>query len=104
VLSQWGLEPSFCSTVTETVELLASRAASLIFCEDHLADGSFRDVLAAAQSAGAKNQVVVTTRNGCRSEAFRLGAFNVISCPCHSADVRQTIFEAIQKATTPSPA
>jgi DNA-binding NtrC family response regulator len=95
VLSQWGVEPNFCSTVNEAVELLGMRAASLIFCEDHLADGSFRDVLKAVQSAVPAGRVVVTTRNGCRNEAFRLGAFSVISCPCRSTDVRETIFQSI---------
>ncbi|HEV8385133.1 MAG TPA: hypothetical protein VGQ11_09705 [Candidatus Acidoferrales bacterium] len=97
VLSQWGLEPFCCSTVSEAVDFMAIQPMPLVFCEDHLPDGSFRDVLKAAESASNKVRVVVTTRNGCRSEAFRLGAFNVIACPCHSADVQQTIYQALQR-------
>jgi DNA-binding NtrC family response regulator len=97
VLSQWGLEPNCCSTVSEAVEFIAAQPLPLIFCEDHLPDGSFRDILRAAKAAITKIRVVVTTRNGCRSEAFRLGAFNVISCPCHSADVQDTVFLAMQR-------
>lgn len=102
VLSQWGLEPTCCSTAGEAAEFMALQAVPLVFCEDHLSDGSFRDVLKAAEGAVPKVRVVVTTRNGCRSEAFRLGAFNVISCPCRSADVQQTIFHALRKADSTS--
>ncbi len=98
VLSQWALEPICCSTVSEAQAALSEQVVPLVFCEDHLADGSFREVLRAAEFAGPRVRVVVTTRNGCRNEAFRLGAFNVISCPCQISDVQQTIFRAMQKA------
>ena len=97
VLSQWGLEPSCCSTVSEAIESMAVRPAPLIFCEDHLPDGSFHDVPRASKSATPRVRVVVTTRNGCRSEALRLGAFNVISCPCRGSDVQDTIYLAMQR-------
>ena len=102
VLSQWGLEPLCCSTIKEAREFMALTPLPLIFCEDHLPDGSFRDVLRAAKAAMTKMRVVVTTRNGCRKEAFRLGAFNVISCPCRSTDVQETIFHAMERAKSPS--
>ncbi len=76
---------------------MALQPMPLIFCEDHLPDGSFRDVLKASKCAMTKVRVVVTTRNGCRSEAFRLGAFNVISCPCRGTDVQDTIYLAMQR-------
>lgn len=100
VLSQWGLEPYCCATVSEAVDLLAVQPMPLVFCEDHLPDGTFRDVLKAARCSMSKVRVVVTTRNGCRSEAFRLGAFNVIPCPCRSTDVQQTIYQAIQRVNS----
>lgn len=102
VLSQWGLEPICCSTVSEATDFLALQFVPLVFCEDHLPDGTFRDVLKVARCAASKVRVVVTTRNGCRSEAFRLGAFNVIACPCRSTDVQQTIFQAMQRVNSAS--
>ena len=99
ILSQWGLEPICAATVYEAKALLARQGVPMVFCEDHLADGSFRDVLGAAKLVRSKTRVVVTSRtedmNG-YLEAIQLDAFDVIPCPCRPADVHRVVSHALR--------
>ncbi|HJY87245.1 MAG TPA: response regulator [Candidatus Acidoferrales bacterium] len=99
ILSQWGLEPLCTSTVYEAKTFLARQSVPMVFCQDHLADGSFRDLLGAAKLVKSKARVVVTSRtedmNG-YLEAIRLHAFDVIPCPCRPADVHRVVSQALR--------
>ena len=99
VLSQWGLEIICSSTVSNANAILARQAVPLVFCEDRLADGTFRDVLGAARLVKPKVRVVVSARMSDEnrySEAIQLGAFDVIPCPCRLADVQRVVFHAMR--------
>lgn len=99
ILSQWGFEPACASTVDKAKAILARQGVPIVFCEDHLADGGFRDVLGAAKLVQSKARVVVTSRtddlNG-YLEAIQLGAFDVIPCPCRPADVHRVVSHALR--------
>ncbi|HLQ51401.1 MAG TPA: hypothetical protein VK129_07880, partial [Terriglobales bacterium] len=81
ILSQWGFEPICSSTVGKAKAILARQAVPMVFCEDRLADGSFRDVLGAVGLLQSKARVVVTSPaddgNG-YLDAIQHGAFDVI--------------------------
>jgi DNA-binding NtrC family response regulator len=98
ILSQWGVEPIFCSTVRKAKAILARQAVPLVFCEDRLADGSFRDLLSERKVAKLKARVAVIFRmadgNG-YLEAIHLGAFNAIRCSFCLANVQRVIFHAM---------
>jgi ActR/RegA family two-component response regulator len=99
ILSQWGLESICAATVYEAKALLARQGVPMVFCEDHLADGSFRDVLGAAKLAKSKARVVVTSRTDDMNgylEAIQLDAFDVIPCPCRPADVHRVVSHALR--------
>ncbi len=99
ILSQWGFEPLCASTVGKAKAILARQGVPMVFCEDRLADGGFRDVLGAARLVQSKARVVVTSRtddlNG-YLEAIQLGAFDVIPCPCRPADVHRVVSHALR--------
>ena len=99
ILSQWGLAPVCAVTVAKTTALLAQQGIRMVFCDDRLADGNFRDVLGAAKLVQSKARVVVTSRTddpGGYLEAVRLGAFDVIPCPCRPADVHRVVSHALR--------
>jgi len=96
------LEPVFSSTVSEARVLLARQSVLLVFCEADLADGNFRDVLRAAETAEAKIPVVVASRRDDTAEyleAMGSGAFDFIACPFRRAEVEWIVSHALRKMT-----
>ena len=100
ILSQWGFEPICSSTVGKAKAILARQAVPMVFCEDRLADGSFRDVLGAVGLLQSKARVVVTSPaeegNG-YLDAIQHGAFDVIPCACRPSDVHRVILRAMRE-------
>jgi DNA-binding NtrC family response regulator len=92
-----GLDPICTSTVRECRELIAREKVVLVFCDQYLADGDYRDVLSATRSLKSAARVVVTSREFDRNEyleAMRLGAFEVIASPCRPTDVEWMVSRA----------
>ena len=85
-----------CSTLTQIEEVLAKQKIALIFCDESLSDGSFRDLLRANQPQG-RPRIVVLFRVGEWAEyleALQLGVFEVISTPVHPTDVELAVIRA----------
>ncbi len=99
ILEEWGVDPVFSSSIREARAILSRQPIPLVFCEDHLDDGSFRDLLAATRAMDGKVRVVVTFRvdnNADYSDALRLGAFDVIPYPCRRSDVQWMVLHAMR--------
>jgi DNA-binding NtrC family response regulator len=93
-----------CAALKQTEEVLSQQAVALIFCDENLSDGSFRDLL-----VGRKNQkvppIVVAIRTGEWNEyleAMRLGAFDAIRCPLLPRDVERVVDRALRDNQTRS--
>ena len=98
VLVECDLEPFFCSTVCETLTILAQKTMGLVICEASLADGHFRHVLKAVQVLRSNIPVIVTLRLANIPEYLRAmgyGAFDVLAYPYHPAEVKQTLEKAL---------
>jgi DNA-binding NtrC family response regulator len=104
ILEFWGLEPICSPSVGEAREVLSRGVVRLVFCEDSLHDGNFRDLLDAANSSTNRVRVIVILRNGegslgdTRQEALQMGAFGVISPSFQSTDVEWSVIEALRDA------
>jgi DNA-binding NtrC family response regulator len=99
IFVQLGLDPLCSSSMEETRETLTNIPVSIIFCERHLNDGGFREMLSMAKRTNPKICVVVTSRMENREEyleAIRLGAFEVIPFPCHPTDVDWVVIRAMR--------
>lgn len=97
ILLKDGLDPLCVSTLRECQEILAGRRIALVFCDAHVTDGSYEDLLAAHRSKESKPRVVITSLHANWDEfrkAIRLGAFDVISSPCRPTDVEWMIIQA----------
>lgn len=97
-LALWGLTPICCTTIKQAREIVAQQSISLLFCEDRLSDGTFREILESTVRSQANTHVVVVSRTGGDEylEAMRLGALDVISSPCQATDIDWMIVLAIR--------
>lgn len=106
ILSKLGLDPICASTLRECNQSLAQRNVELVFCDAHIADGDYQDLL--KNHANRKPRVVLTSRSGDGEEfhdAMRQGAFYVISTPYRPTDVEWMVIQAKRaalKAASPS--
>jgi DNA-binding NtrC family response regulator len=85
------------STVRQAHEVLASRPIRLLFCEEHLADGSYRDLLDSIHRVQPTTQLVLMLSTGEWQEyldAMSLGAREVIRCPLQPTDVELVLIRA----------
>lgn len=85
------------STIQQAHELLSSHTIRLIFCEEHFADGSYRDLLAAVQSSPTRALLVLMLCTGEWQEyleALSLGATEVLRCPLQPTDVELVLIRA----------
>src|SRR5882724_11701946 len=100
ILEECGLEPVIASNVKETSNILARRPTHVVFCEDNLPDGSFREILRLVKATRPESQVVVSSKLGGVDEyieAMNLGAFDFIVPPYRDADVVSVIDSACDR-------
>jgi DNA-binding NtrC family response regulator len=97
VLQKEGYETICAARVSECLEALQNQNITLIFCDRHLKDGTYRDVVAATNGARRPARVVVTSRLADWDEyldALHHGAFDLIASPCQPTDVLWAIVQA----------
>ena len=73
----------------------------MVFCEGRLRDGSFRDLLRAAEVAEARLPVVVASRLAETDEyleAMRLGAFDFVARPYLQSEVESIVHRALERS------
>jgi len=103
ILQTEGLKSVHASQLSEGRALLASQRVGMVFCERHLADGSYLDLLPAAQTKAGNVPVVVTSRLADWDEyleALRHGAVDLIASPCKKSDVASALAQVRQGKST----
>lgn len=98
-LSNWAIEPVCCASLQEAQSFLPDETFSLIFCEDTLSDGTYRDILRPPGKPMKTRLVVISEVSDDQNynEAKQLGAFDVISSPCRRSDIQWVVIRAIQE-------
>jgi DNA-binding NtrC family response regulator len=95
ILNREGVELICTSTIRELRDIVAQENVGLVFCEGQLADGNYRDLLAACRSMKSKVRVVVTYTDWDEYlNAMRLGAFDVIEIPYRRTDIEWVVAQA----------
>ena len=97
ILEEQGNDPICASSLSECHETIAHHNVGLVFCDPHLSDGNYRELLAAYRLRDWKPRVVITSRSADWEEfkeAMRWGAFDVISSPCRPTDVEWMVIQA----------
>ena len=99
-MSRWALQPVCCSSVNEARSLMRGSNPSLIFCDEKLDDGSYRDLLRDFTAPRKPCFVVMASSpdvDQTFKEAVSLGAFDLIADPCRRSDVQWIAVRAIQE-------
>jgi DNA-binding NtrC family response regulator len=87
------------ATLAEAKGVLSRQEIALVFCDDRLTDGSYRDLLHTLRTWEKAPHIVVTTRTGEWKdylEAIRLGAFDMIPCPYRPIDVELNVIRVMR--------
>ena len=95
IVAECGVQPLTASSVEEVRALLLQGPIQLIFCQDDLPDGGFREILRLAKAARPIAQVVVSCRWGELEEyleAMQLGAFDFIVPPYRPAEIVSIVY------------
>jgi len=105
IIAQYGMDIALATTVGETRAVLSQRSIDVIFCQASLIDGTYCNVLRAAEGAKCKIPVVVCSRFYDRDlyiEAMSLGAFDFITFPCCHAEINWIVRHALGRVNASS--
>ena len=102
VIRSCMLESLICPSAQSAQAAVARPDIALIFCDDVLPDGSYRDLLALLPRTTRKVPLVVVlsgeNRDRTYREAMEQGAFDVIVSPCSKQDVQWVVIRAMDLA------
>ena len=91
---------AFCLSSTFTAkEVLALHQLAIIFCEQWVSDGSYRQLLSHVVAGRRTNRLIVILNKGDwdeTPEALRLGASEVLKCPLQAPDVDIALIRALR--------
>lgn len=97
ILKLQGCDPMCAQDVEQALALMQEQTIGLVFCDYHVRNGNCRDFLRTVRALKSKARVVVISRQADWDqylETMRLGAFDMISAPCHSTDVEWMLSRA----------
>jgi len=80
--------------------VLARQEVDLVFCDEHLPDGSCGDLIHTNHWKHKIPRIVVTTRHGewdLYFEALKKGAFDITRSPWHATDVEMILIRALRE-------
>jgi DNA-binding NtrC family response regulator len=100
VLEGFSTDVICCSTAAQAEEVLGRQSFEVVFCDEHLAQGSYADLIHSAHFERRIPRVIVVTRVGewdLYLEALRKGAFDVMRAPWHPTDVEMTVIRALHE-------
>ena len=89
-----------CGRRLQAQEALSKSSFNVVFCDEHLPDGSYLDLIRGDDWGNKIPRVVVTTRNGdwdLYFQALAKGAFDVIRCPCYATDVEMMLIRVLRE-------
>lgn len=91
----WMLETIVCSSLQESKAHLSKQDVAVIFCQDRLKDGTYRDLLSVVSKVPVVVMITDVNQDGVHREAIELGALDVVASPCSRKDVQWMIIRAM---------
>jgi DNA-binding NtrC family response regulator len=94
-----GMKPVCCSSLQEAREFLGRREFHVVFCQETLPDGGFREIV--KQVAGFSEEIpVIVLSDFCDWDAFlramREGAYDYVACPSDYDVVAPILWRALR--------
>ena len=97
ILSDLPVNVFSAASIGQAREIMATHPVEMIFCEEFLPDGSYRELLEHVTAVNSSTAFVVTLCTGEWDEyleAIRLGATDVLRCPLRSIDLELVLVRA----------
>jgi DNA-binding NtrC family response regulator len=94
-----------CSTVSQAMEVLSSQKIELVFCDEGLSDGTFRDLLQGDQGWVSRPHIAIVVRSGKWAEyieGLKSEGLEVIPFPLHPTDVELAVIRAMRDGSQES--
>ncbi len=94
-----------CSTHEQAEDVLCKQAVEIVFCDEHLPDGSYGDLIHRDHYDHRIPRIAVITRTGeweLYFEALAKGAFDVIRSSWYATDVEMTVIRALREEDQPA--
>jgi DNA-binding NtrC family response regulator len=88
------------STVFQALEFLATHPLAIVFCDERLPDGTYRDLLGSVPASPQMNRLIVVQCAGEWQEyleALRLGAADMLRVPLQAPDIDIALFHAMRQ-------
>lgn len=104
-LEALSADVTVCSTREQAEDVLSRQAFEIVFCDDHLPDGSYSDLIRCGQYEHRIPRIAVTTRTGeweLYFEAIGKGAFDVLRSPWYATDVEMAVIRALREEEQPT--
>lgn len=98
VLGEFGLQPVLSTTLDDAKALLIQEETALAFSQTSFGEGSFREVLRAADGLGSRVPVIVCSEfydKDIYIEAMALGAFDYLAFPYRREEVAWVVNNAL---------
>jgi DNA-binding NtrC family response regulator len=89
-----------CSNRAQAEEVLSRQSFELIFCDAHLSDGSYVELIHGTSRACPGSRIVVTVRerdSEFNTNAAARGAFAVVRWPGFATDIELTLLRAMRQ-------
>jgi DNA-binding NtrC family response regulator len=99
-LQSFPADVTECSNAAQAGEVLSRQTVDLVFCEESLPDGTYRDVLHHHHCGSRTSRVVVTTHSeewNVYLKSLSAGAFDIIRRPWHPTDVEIVVIRALHE-------
>jgi DNA-binding NtrC family response regulator len=99
MLFRLGIDPICLSSVDQCRNLRSRKDIGLVFCDRHVKDGDYRDVLSAVsfnQTPGPAKVVMMAELDNPEEyhRARQQGLFDIISSPCRPTDIEWMVIQA----------
>jgi DNA-binding NtrC family response regulator len=97
-----GLRVRRCARYREALQIIDRCAITIVFCHEHLSDGTWRDILARLSPVPTSPPLVVLTDaldSSLWAEAIGAGAFDVLLTPVLEPEVRRVCRTVPQRRT-----
>jgi DNA-binding NtrC family response regulator len=107
ILEELPLNVISVSTFQQAEEVLSRQHISLLFADQRLRDGSYKELLSHTQSAGQAPRVVLTTGASDPvdpQEVAKCGVLGTLKFPFHATDVELQIIRAVHEEQETAPA
>jgi DNA-binding NtrC family response regulator len=106
ILEELPLNVISVSTFQQAEEVLSRQPISLLFSDQRLPDGSYKQLLSYTQSAGQTPRVVLTTEENDPvdpREVAECGVLGTVKYPFHATDVELQIIRAAHEEQEEAP-